>query len=86
MRGIILFLLLVFIIGCDDGCKVEETRCDGNVAQVCNSSQNWEEMDDCDKVGDGTPFEFVCQFSDEEDQHVCVPNLEEGDGGVDDAG
>lgn len=83
MKYFVVIASFMAVLGCDDGCNVEETRCSGNVAQVCNSSQNWEVMDDCDDVGEGTPFDFTCEFDDELNQHVCVPDLGGLDGGVD---
>ncbi len=77
---ILILVMAVILLGCNEECETDTTRCDGNQAQVCNSKGDWETMDDCTAVSEGTPFVFECQF--EDDQHVCVPtNIPVGDGG-----
>jgi hypothetical protein len=46
----ILVAMVFFLIGCKDGCKPEEDRCNGNVVEICNTSHNWEVSQDCDKL------------------------------------
>lgn len=74
-RGFVIYFILFFVfvvVGCDDGCSKGETRCSGDVVQVCNSNQEWEDIDNCKYVGEGTPFEFRCDFDPDFGQHVCV--------------
>jgi len=80
--GLAILVFMIVIVGCHDKCTPNTTRCSGNTAQVCNTNKDWEEMSDCDEASEGTPFVFECQWSEEDDQHVCVPtNLPAGDGG-----
>jgi hypothetical protein len=77
------FVLFFVFIGCDDdGCKTKETRCNGETSQVCNSNQDWEDMDDCEEAGRGTPISFRCAFDTNLDQHACVVD-ELPDAGID---
>ncbi|MBN2256467.1 MAG: hypothetical protein JW704_01320 [Anaerolineaceae bacterium] len=85
--GLAILVFVIVVIGCHDDCKPEATRCNGNMAQVCNTSKDWETMTggDCDAVSKDTPFTFECQWDVDAEQHLCVPvgfpSSDGGDGG-----
>jgi hypothetical protein len=73
-------LLLVMVLGmfgttgCRDDCTPLETRCSGQLAQICGSDRNWETMQDCSQVGSG----FACCLYPGDDGgtpagHTCLP-------------
>ncbi len=48
-------------------CEALQTRCAGNIAQVCNAQGQWQEVANCDTV---TPGEWQCT-ADEDVGHTC---------------
>jgi len=69
-----LFLFLVtfcalMFSGCpNDNCEVASTRCEGNVAQVCNADKNWQDFLSCDEMeGD-----WVCGQVPETKDFTCL--------------
>lgn len=87
-------VLLVFVAGCfahcrpPDGCARTETRCVGNVAQICDANAYWTVFADCDRVSAQSGERFVCEFVDEETEegritgHTCTPAGEDQEGGA----
>lgn len=74
-------IALLFLVHCrpSDGCVPLSTRCDGNVAQLCDAEGSWQDTIDCDSVmGEGGAI-FVCQFVSDTNSdgdvigHTCVP-------------
>ena len=50
---VILALAVCFgAVACDDGCEPNETRCNGQKIEICDSSDNWVESMDCADVWD----------------------------------
>jgi len=60
-------------------CTAEQTRCVGNVAEICDSRGHWRQMQDCDEV-DGLEenMVFTCQTTIDEGEtaHTCLPEAE----------
>lgn len=62
-RGLLLFLL-VGASGCPPPttpCTPAETRCTGNVAQICRADKRWTNFADCDQVSQQSGRAFVCR-------------------------
>lgn len=86
--------VLVLLGGCfahcrpPDGCARTETRCVGNVAQICDANAYWTVLADCDRVSAQSRERFVCEFVDEETEegrvtgHTCMPAGEVQEGGT----
>lgn len=86
--------VLVLLGGCfahcrpPDGCARTETRCVGNVAQICDANAYWTVLADCDRVSAQSGARFVCEFVDEETDegritgHTCMPAAEAHEGGT----
>ena len=67
-------LLSVVLTACPPAaavCTHLQTQCADNVAQICNTHQQWETVADCAEV-EGTSS-FTCQEDDGE--HVCLPEV-----------
>jgi hypothetical protein len=63
-RSALGLLLLLGLGGCPPPtppCSPRETRCTGNVAQICRADQHWATIADCDQVSQQSGREFVCQ-------------------------
>jgi len=63
----------VALLACPGGaavCEQLRSRCDGNVAQVCNSHGRWEPVMDCDQV-EGQDMAWACGM--EEEEATCLP-------------
>ena len=57
--------LFVILLGCpQDDCEPMETRCNGNVAEICGSDGAWRESIDCSAV---TPGDWYCCWTEEID-------------------
>lgn len=54
-------------------CEPTTTRCDENVAQVCDASGRWQEVMVCDEV---EPGDWECRVDGGE--HTCMPTSREG--------
>jgi hypothetical protein len=78
----ILVLAILMVMSVSAGCAVcttEQTRCMGNVAEICDSRGQWRQLMDCDGVeGDST---FTCQSTIDEgaEAHTCLPEQEGGE-------
>ena len=60
---IILILAALTLVACDDGCKMNEERCNGDVLEVCSEENDWVTIYDCSDWEDaesGEPSGFVC--------------------------
>ena len=72
-------LLLLFCVlaasACEpvDHCRVNDTRCSGPVAQVCDSDQRWVEIMNCDEVAAQSGGRWTCQALDGDAGHTCLP-------------
>jgi hypothetical protein len=56
MAAVLFSLIISGIIGCDDSCEPEETRCDGTDVQICGADDRWRYVMDCgsfDELVDG---------------------------------
>lgn len=62
---------LFFLSGCSEECSVNETRCNGQVVQVCNSDGKWDDSMNCRQVSVGE-LEFVCKEDPEDGLHSCL--------------
>jgi len=51
-----LLLILLLCLGCGDDwlvvCSAGDMRCEGNVAQMCNADEDWENWQNCGSVGE----------------------------------
>ena len=62
-----------------DGCTRTETRCVGNIAQICDANAYWTVLADCNLVSAQSAERFVCDFVDEGTEdgritgHTCMP-------------
>jgi hypothetical protein len=56
-----------------DHCRVNDTRCSGSVAQVCDSDQRWVEIMNCDEVAAQSGGLWACQALDGDAVHTCLP-------------
>jgi hypothetical protein len=57
MKWFLLVVLALVLSGCPDNCDKGETRCSGNIVEICDSSHDWEQMMDCDDIQGGGPWE-----------------------------
>jgi hypothetical protein len=70
----------LFLAHCrpSDGCAPLSTRCDGNVAQLCDANGSWQDSVDCSTVTSDDGAAFTCQFvstptpDGEVTGHTCV--------------
>ncbi len=60
-----------------DGCIANATRCNGRVAEICNSQGRWDSFMDCDEVEAQSGGSWAC----EEPGHLCLP-AQPQDGGA----
>lgn len=51
----ILAMLVLLLVGCDDGCEKNATRCNGDRAEMCSSGGEWELIADCSEI-EGAAF------------------------------
>lgn len=63
-----------------DECPMGETRCDGEVAQICDANGQWQTLLDCNRVSELNRAAFACAPIVVEDDevgrlpgHTCVP-------------
>ena len=81
MKQAIIVLLATFALGATcvptpaGPCPTYETRCRRNVVEICDASETWQVVMDCDTVeGEGTPWQ--CCPVDEPGLgiiHSCLP-------------
>lgn len=70
------FVILVcaLLCGCSTVCKVEETRCNKNVAEVCDANGQWQKIMSCDEVEGGDEPWSCCESStDAGPISACLP-------------
>ncbi len=70
--------LIVFVIGLSgcrgtDACTPNETRCNGNSAEICDSEQRWGAFMDCDQVGRYNAGTWVCAKPEQDAGVTCLP-------------
>lgn len=56
-----------------DHCRVNDTRCSGQTAQVCDSDQRWVEIMNCDEVAAQSGGTWTCRMLDDGSGHACLP-------------
>lgn len=77
LKNVIAFLLLYVLLfsRCDEDagepCNNEETRCNGEVVEVCDVADEWHSLMDCAEIG------LLCCWSAEDETHACLPECEE---------
>lgn len=71
MRWFLLAVLVLALSGCPVDCDKGETRCSGNVVEICSSSGSWETMMDCEDIQGGGPW--VCCADPVEGGYNCLP-------------
>lgn len=74
----ILAAVALLTMACEE-CDPSDTRCRGDIADICSSNGQWELMMDCAEVeGGGTPW--TCCYDPETGDDNCMP-AEACDGG-----
>ncbi len=68
---LLIFLFIIWLSSCEDGCDTGDTRCYDSIVEVCNSDDNWEIVMKCHEV-DPPELEWICCLS-EYKIHTCVP-------------
>lgn len=89
MKLILATTLALALASCrpPDGCTPTTTRCVGQVAELCDADENYQELMDCDEVSAQSGAPFVCGWVDEETAdghvrgHTCVPASAAGGAG-----
>lgn len=72
----LLALALLSLAGCPTPvCPTLATRCDAQVAQVCDADGQWQEVADCADVARTSGGEWTCEptTSDGVAVHSCLP-------------
>jgi|GEM_PF-6581193 len=84
----LIFVLVVTISGCHDGCESDATRCNGDSVEICNTETDWEIEADCGEIEDfGIGIEWTCCVDPDDGLHSCLPadecagDPDAGDGG-----
>lgn len=67
-----MFLAVFTLFGCAV-CTAEQTRCTGNVAEICDSRGHWRTLQDCDEVDGESPFSCQTTVDEGEEAHTCLP-------------
>ena len=67
-------LVVMFVSGC---CSVAQTRCSGNVAEICDSRGIWRQMQDCDETEGERPFTCQGTMLDGNEEFTCLPAVVE---------
>ncbi len=68
-------------------CRPTETRCRGNVVEVCDSTEHWARLMSCDEVAGEPAEQWICSEISSEEQgktekgHTCLPANETKKGG-----
>ena len=88
MRTLLLMAIAFMCLGAHclpiDGCPLGDTRCTGNVAQICSADSRYQTLVDCDLVSAQSDALFVCAYVEEMTRdglvtgHTCVPASEGG--------
>lgn len=79
---IIILLISVAMISVTSGCAVctvQQTRCNGNVAEICDSRGHWRTSRNCDDVEFENGNVPVCRTSIQNGEtiHTCLPQENE---------
>ena len=71
---LILIVPLLLAAQCrgSDGCEVEDTRCDGEVVEICASDNVWEMVVDCEAVSGDSQNQYVCCVDPLDGMHSCL--------------
>jgi len=72
---IVLVILAALLQACAV-CTSAQTRCVGNVAEICDSRGQWRTMTNCDEVEGDSPFTCQTTEDDGEEAHTCLPEPE----------
>lgn len=76
MTRAIILLATLSLAGCPTPvCPTLATRCDGQVAQVCDADGQWQEVADCSRLWETSGGEWTCEpaISDGVEVHACLP-------------
>ena len=86
MRPLLLMAIAIMCMGAHclpiAGCPIADTRCTGNVAQICSADGRYQTLADCDLVSAHSGAPFVCAYVEEMTSeglitgHTCVPASE----------
>ena len=69
----VLAAIALMMQGCThDGCTPEETRCDGNVVQLCDSDEDWNDVMDCVALRNYPGEDYVCCWDNLYLSHNCL--------------
>jgi hypothetical protein len=75
MKNIIMIVLIsLTTINCNDGCELNDLDCNGDVLEICDSANNWQEVIDCRDVFDvntGDLEKWQCCYDSEIDDFSC---------------
>ena len=62
-RIMMVSLFLITLSGCPrPHCEVGQVRCNGEVAEICDSARQWSFRVDCAFVNDNSPKQWGCQY------------------------
>lgn len=70
------WVVALILLGCPAPaavCTHLETRCADNVAQLCDTRGQWQDVVDCEGVASPTQLRWSC-VEDDEGDHVCLPD------------
>ena len=71
MKIFCLLPLFLLLAGCPKPqCEIGQTRCDGEVAEICDSALQWSYLADCALVSEQSPGDWVCLSG------ICEPTDE----------
>lgn len=68
-----ILVVLVTLLSACSVCTSEQTRCVGNVAEICDSRGHWRNFMDCDEVAGESPFTCQTTIDEGEAAHTCLP-------------
>ncbi len=83
-RAILFLALFSLVGGCSRECQIPaDTRCDGDVAEICDADGHWEPFSDCREIGPGwvcgeVPLGSTCVPASELDAAVPDPTVPDG--------
>lgn len=69
-----------------DGCPVGATRCNDNIAEICDFANRYQEFANCDLMSKQSGTPFVCAYVEEKTPyghisgHTCVPESKAANG------
>lgn len=68
----LLFAVFLFLPACEDECEMNDTRCRGEVAQICSSGGEWELFADCSEI-EGGEIDWTCCEDETTGDMTCLP-------------